>query len=184
MHEAQNKSQPPWKQYSIAKTSSLSCWGPIGMKQDFPIFLQLFFLDKRWDTLGDVRVDGHVLIHHGVFVEQWYLVCLDEIFHISDKERLILLQYLKFIFLDILPSSVKDLPREQKPFLVRLIQILLGTISKLLKLLLIGMYQLLQLTIFLLKYLQLQIVITILLEILSWRINTTLIANMIIVYLL
>ena len=59
---------------------------------------------------------------------------------ISHKEGLILLNGFYLIFFYILFSYIEDLSREKEPFLVRLIQILLGTLCKLIKLFLVVLY--------------------------------------------
>jgi hypothetical protein len=69
----------------------------------------LFCLHKGWGTFGDVWVDGEILHHIRILIEDGYLIGSDVLIDITDEEGVVLLNELDLILLDVLLGNDEDL---------------------------------------------------------------------------
>lgn len=127
----------------------------------------LSYLHKARGTLGEIGVDGHILHHIRILVEDGYLISSDVLVHITDEEGVVLLNKLDLILLDVLLSNYEDLSREVEPLLVGLNEVDLGGLRELLKLLLVVLNDHAQLVVVLLDVVDLQRVVAVLLAVLA-----------------
>lgn len=127
----------------------------------------LSYLHKARGTLGEIWINGHVLHHIRILIEDGYLISSDVLVHITDEEGVVLLNELDLILLDVLLSNYEDLSREVEPLLVGLNEVDLGGLRELLKLLLVVLNDHAQLVVVLLDVVDLQRVVAVLLAVLA-----------------
>lgn len=125
------------------------------------------YLHRARGTFGEIWINGHVLHHIRILVEDGYLISSDVLVHITDEEGIILLNELDLILLDVLLSNYEDLSREVEPLLVGLNEVDLGGLRELLKLLLVVLNDHAQLVIVLFDVVDLQRVVAVLLAVLA-----------------
>lgn len=125
------------------------------------------YLHRARGTFGEIWINGHVLHHIRILVEDGYLISSDVLVHITDEEGVVLLNELDLILLDVLLSNYEDLSREVEPLLVGLNEVDLGGLRELLKLLLVVLNDHAQLVVVLLDVVDLQRVVAVLLAVLA-----------------
>lgn len=127
----------------------------------------LFYLHNGWGTFGDVWVDGEILHHIRILIEDGYLVGSDVLVDITDEEGVVLLNELDLILLDVLLGNDEDLSREVEPLLVGLNEVDLGRLGELFELLLVVFNDHAQLVVVLLYVVDLERVVAVLFAVLA-----------------
>lgn len=118
-------------------------------------------------TFGKIGVDGQVLHHVGVLIEDGDLVGGDVLVDVVEEEGVVPVDQLGLVLLDVLLGQQEDLAREVEPLLVGLDEVALGGLRELLKLLLVVFDDHAQLAVVLLDVLDLQRVAAVLLAVLA-----------------